>query len=252
MKEQDLFHNSFNSSGKPASLFMLNCMLFTCEEAIPDAGVNRYARKVDGYLTSLLATFSNPSHVEHLTPRLTGYDLDVFRRLKNSDDATVKYTIYKTERDFLLLSIGKFDERGEKALPPDPEFKHGDQGQMGCNKGYYHFTFSYCTGDPVTPGEMAEIYKQLSMGFEKYSTILTYSAGMYFDLAERLADAEVYNLTRATEATRRRLVLERKRNEFLDAYLAWKKVRDQASRDRMRLIAEDLRSLDPGFTFKPI
>jgi hypothetical protein len=122
---------------------------------------------------------------------------------------------------------------------------------MGRNQGFYHFAFSYSTGDRGTPGEIAEACKQLSMGFEKYSTILTYSAGMYYDLGERLAQAEVYKLTRATEATRRRSALERKRNEFLDAYLAWKRQRDEAARDRMRLVAEDLRSLDPSFTFKP-
>jgi len=243
MKEQDF--------DEPASLFMLNCLLFTREETISDPGVDRYARKVDGYLTSLLAAFSNPANVEHLTPHLAEYDLEVFRRLKHSDDATVRYTIYKTHRDFLLLSIGRFDKGGEEALPAGPEFKQGNQGQMGSNKGYYHFAFSYSTGEPGTPGEMAEVFKQLSMGFEKYSTILTYSAGMYYDLGERLAEAEVYDLTRATEANRRRSALERKRNEFLDAYLTWKKQRNEAARDRMRLVAEDLRSLDPGFTFKP-
>jgi hypothetical protein len=34
-------------------------------------------------------------------------------------------------------------------------------------------------------------------------------------------------------------MLETKQNEFLDAYLAWKKQRNEAARDRMQLIAED-------------
>lgn len=214
MKDQDIFNSPLNPNSESAPLFMLNCLLFTREETMQATGTpgplpNRFAGKVDGYLTGLLAAFSDPSNVEHLAPHLAGYDLEVFRRLKHSDDATVRYTVYKTQRDFLLLSIGRFDERGKEALPAGPEFKQGSQGQMGSNKGYYHFAFSYCSGEPGTPGEIAEVYKQLSMGFEKYSTILTYSAGMYYDLGERLAEAEVYNLTRATGARLRRSALER-------------------------------------------
>src|SRR5215471_13090593 len=38
------------------------------------------------------------------------YDADVFRRLQNSTDARLKYAIYKTNADFLLVSIGIFDQ----------------------------------------------------------------------------------------------------------------------------------------------
>jgi hypothetical protein len=46
-------------------------------------------------------------------------------------------------------------------------------------------------------------------------------------------------------------MLETKRNEFLDAYLAWKKQHDEAARERMQAIARDLKSLDPSFHFEP-
>jgi len=217
---------------------------------VPDTGTEPFTRKVDGYLTGLLAAFTKPSNVEHLVPHLADYDIDLFRRLIQSDDATVKYRIYRTQRDFLLLSIGRFDALGENSLPAGPDYRQGNHGQMGRNEGYYHFAFSYRAGEPGTPGELAEVYKQLAMGFQKYSTILTYSAGMYYDLGERLAEAEFYNLTRSTDAACRKSMLETKRNEFLDAYLVWKKQRDEAAGDRMRSIAKDLRSLDPSFNFK--
>ena len=274
MKPKNNSYNSTGSSSGPGSLFMLNCILFTREETTqntsgPDAGsssdtrsssdtgsspdtrADRFTRKVDGYLTGLLAAFSKPANVEHLVPHLADHDIDLFRRFNRSEDATVKYRIYRTHRDFLLLSVGRFDALGQNAPPARREYRHGSQGQMGRNEGYYHFSFSYRAGEPGTPGELAEVYKQLSMGFQKYSTILTYSAGMYYDLDERLGEAEFYNLTRSTDAAWKRSMLESKRNEFLDAYLAWKKQPDETARDRMRAIAEDLRSLDPGFDFNP-
>jgi hypothetical protein len=263
MKPEDNSYNSTGPNSGPDSLFMLNCTLFTREEnakdsprpeagSSPETGADRFTRKVDGYLTGLLAAFTKPTNVEHLVPSLAEYDVDLFRMLMSSDEATVKYKIYRTGRDFLLLSIGRFNHLAGNSLPASPEYRHGNQGQMGRNSGYYHFTFSYRAGDPGTPDEAARVYKQLSMGFQKYSTILTYSAGMYYELGDRLADAEFYNLTRSKSAARKRAMLETKRNEFLDAYLAWKKKHSEAARKRMRSIAEDLRSLDPGFTFKPM
>jgi hypothetical protein len=268
MKPQDESFNPSNIFGEPGSLFVLNCALFTREQtvkpnagtgaessteagAVPESGPDPFTRKVDSYLTGLLAAFSKPANVEHLVPRLTTLDIGLFRRLNRSEDATVKYRIYRTHRDLLSLSVGRFDAPTDNIPPADPEYSHGSQGQMGRDEGYYHFTFSYCAGDPGTPGELAEVYKQLAMGFQKYSTILTYSAGMYYDLGERLADAEFYNLARSTDASLKKSMLETKRNEFLDAYLAWKKQHDQAARERMRAIARDLKSLDPSFNYEP-
>ncbi len=261
MKEKDFLSSSFKPNTESASLFMLNFTLLTREEPgqCGDMSGNEayeprndpFASKVDRYLTGVLAAFSKPSSVEQLLLRLSDHDIEIFRRFVQSGDTTMRYRIYRTERDFLLISIGKFDAPGRDALPVGPEFKHGDQGQMGRNPGYFHFIFSYCALDPVTPGELAEVYKQLGMGFKKYSTILTYSAGMYYDLGERLKEAEFYNLARSSDASRRRAVLETKRNEFLDAYLAWKKQHTEAARKRVRLLAADLRTLDPGFKFKP-
>lgn len=271
MKEKDFLGSPSNPSTDSASLFMLNCTLFTREQATPcgaapgdaipeqaEPGQTDSAQtdtpfdaKIDRYLNGLLAAFSRPPCIEDLVLRLADHDLEMFRRFVRSESASLRYKIYKTERDFLLMSVGRFGPRGREALPAGPEFKHGNQGQMGKNPGYYHFTFSYCAAEPRTSGKLAEIYKQLAMGFQKYSTILTYSAGMYYDLGERLAEAEFYNLSRSTDATRKRLVLEIKRNEFLDAYLAWKREHTEAAKRRMQLVADDLRTLDPGFTFRP-
>jgi hypothetical protein len=261
MNEKNFLGGSSSPNTEPASLFMLSCALLTREESKPGGPApNRpiqgpaetpFSAKVDGCLRNVLAAFTRPSSIEDLVLHLSEHDLELFRRFAQSDNATVRYKIYRTDRDFLLMSVGRFDSRGKDTLPVGPEFRHGNQGQMGRNPGYYHFTFSYTAGEPGTAGEMAGIYKQLAMGFQKYATILTYSAGMYYDLAERLAGAEFYDLVRSTDGARRKMELESKRNEFLDAYLAWKSQHTEAARRRMQLVAKDLRNLDPTFSYRP-
>ena len=91
----------------------------------------------------------------------------------------------------------------------------------------------------------------LSKGFEKYVTILTYLRGEYFDIVKRISDGEIHHLTRSVGATGKRMELRKKQNEFLDAYMDWKNRGTNESKGRVISIAEELRSLDPAFTYKP-
>jgi len=98
---------------------------------------------------------------------------------------------------------------------------------------------------------MTEVLDQLSKGFDKYVTILTYLRGEYFDIVKRLSDGEIYHLLRSVEASGRRLRLERKQDEFLDAYLEWKKRGTERAKKKVVVLAEELRGLDPTFKYKP-
>ena len=50
--------------------------------------------------------------------------MEVFRRLSTSSDARLKYMIYKTNADFLLVSVGIFDQspaQNQKKFPPSED-----------------------------------------------------------------------------------------------------------------------------------
>jgi hypothetical protein len=236
---------------EPTFFFMLNCLLLTRAQNDIEAADNQFEEEVNVYLENLMTAFANPSYIERLRPYLWDHDIEVFRRLEHSNDARLKYTIYKADADFLLFSIGVFDTAGEKSLPPGPEFRHGHQGQMGRGQTYYHFAFSYSKRLPGVRETISEVLDQLSRGFEKYATILNYLRGEYFDIVQRLSESEVYHLLRSVEQTGRRIELERKQNEFLDAYLNWRNVGTEEARTRVVSIAEELHSLDPTFKYKP-
>jgi hypothetical protein len=251
MKDQDIYYDLNGRHKEPTFLFMLNCLLLTRVKNGLESADNRFEQEVNVYLANLLTAFSNLSYVEHLRPYLSDHDIEVFRRLENSCDARLKYTIYKANADFLLFSIGVFDSAGEKSLPLGPEFKHGHQGQMGKGQTYYHFAFSYSKRVPGIRETVTEVLEQLSKGFEKYVTILTYLRGEYFDIVKRLSDGEIYHLMRSVESAGKKMELERKQNEFLDAYMSWKNMGTEEARNRVISVAEELRALDPTFTYKP-
>jgi hypothetical protein len=252
MKDQDFYYDFKDKQKEPTFFFMLNCLLLTRVKNDLESTENQFEQEVNVYLANLLTAFTNPTYIEHLRPYLSDHDIEVFRRLEHSSDARLKYTIYKANADFLLFSIGVFDADGEKSLPLGPEFKHGSQGQMGKGQTYYHFAFSYSKRVPGIRSTVSEVLEQLSKGFDKYVTILTYLRGEYFDIVKRLSEGETYHLKRSVKRAGKGIRLERKRNEFLDAYMDWKNLGTEEARHRVILTAEELRTLDPSFTYKPV
>jgi hypothetical protein len=122
---------------------------------------------------------------------------------------------------------------------------------MGKGQTYYHFAFSYSKRLPGLGETVSEVLEKLSKGFEKYVTILTYLRGEYFDIVKRISDGEIYHLMRSVEATGKRIQLERKQNDFLDAYMEWRIQGTDDAKHRVITIAEELKGIDPTFTYSP-
>ena len=95
---------------QPTYYFMINCLLYSRMETGLVSNQDFYDEDVNVYLAHLLHSFINPEYVEQsqasssrsTTPTCSAAS-------SNSSDARLKYLIYKTNADFLLVSIGIFD-----------------------------------------------------------------------------------------------------------------------------------------------
>src|SRR6185436_10764355 len=96
----------------------------------------------------------------------------------------LKYLIYKTNADFLLVSIGIFDnptgQAAQRRLQPSEE------AYIGRGKTYYHFAYSYSQQMHRKNQGVSEVLEKLSVGFDKYIRILSHMRGEYLDLVKRL------------------------------------------------------------------
>ena len=93
---------------EPTFFFMMNCLLYSRLESGNPSNQNYYDEDVNVYLANLLMSFMNPEHHERTKKYLSRYDTDLFDKIQRSQDVRLKYTIYKTNADFLLISIGIF------------------------------------------------------------------------------------------------------------------------------------------------
>ena len=240
--------NSPDPTPERTSYFIMNCLLYsrlevgeTCEDSFED--------DVNVYLAGLLRSFMDPVYIEQARPLLSDYDYEVFDRLKESQDARLKYTVYKTNADFLLVSLGIFSSENGVVSDTEPRFEHGREGRIGRGKSYYEFAFSFGQQLPANSPAVNEVLRRLGVGFEKYLRILSHLRGEYFNLLNTLSEGEIFHLSRSVDEIRQREVIRRKQDEFLDAYVEWQSTRQAEKKERMRQLADELRQLDPNFKF---
>ena len=95
-----------NRVPQPTYYFMMNCLLYSRMETGLVSNKDSYDEDVNVYLAHLLTSFVKPDYIHHAKKYLSKYDTEVFQRIANTTDARLKYTIYKTNADFLLVSVG--------------------------------------------------------------------------------------------------------------------------------------------------
>lgn len=236
-------------SVQPTYYFMINCLLYSRMETGLVSNQDFYDEDVNVYLAHLLHSFINPEYVEQSKKFLSKYDTDVFRRLANSSDARLKYLIYKTNADFLLVSIGIFDNPMAEAAHRS-RLQPSEEAYVGRGKTYYHFAYSYAQQIHRKNQGVAEVLEKLSVGFEKYLRILSHMRGEYLDLVKRLSQGEVYHLERSVDEASQQELLRVKQDEMLELYSAWKKEPTAETEENLERVVGEIRQLNPSFKFE--
>jgi len=203
---------------------------------------------VNVYLAHLLHSFINPEYVEQSRRFLSKYDTDVFRRLSSSTDARLKSQTYKTNADFLLVSIGIFDSP-QLAGATRPRVQPSEEAYIGRGKTYYHFAYTYAQQMHRRNAGVSDVLEKLSTGFEKYLRILSHMRGEYLDLMKRFSQGEVYHLERSVDEHSQKERLRVKQDELLELYSAWKSAPSAQAEEELERVVGEIRQLNPTFKF---
>jgi hypothetical protein len=235
---------------QPTYYFMINCLLYSRMETGLVSNQDYYDEDVNVYLAHLLHSFINPDYVEQSKRYLSKYDADVFKRLGQSTDARLKYAIYKTNADFLLVSIGIFDNPlAPTAAATRSKPAPSEEAYIGRGKTYYHFAYTYSQQVHRKNQGVSEVLEKLSVGFEKYIKILSHMRGEYLDLAQRFSDGEVYHLERSVNESARQDRIKAKQDQLLELYSAWQKAPTRELEDDVKRLVGEIQELAPAFRF---
>ena len=235
---------------EPTFFFMMNCLLYSRLESGNPSNQDYYDEDVNIYLANLLTSFMNPEHHERTRKYLSRYDSDLFDKIQRSSDVRLKYTIYKTNADFLLISIGIFKNAdGSRPGSKDAFLKDNEEVYVGRAKAYYQFAYSYSQHMFRKATAISEVLEKLSRGFEQYVQILSHMRGEYFNILERLSSGDVYHLERSIDRFESGRELRTLQDQFLDLYSEYLKSKDPETKNRLRDLARQIQKLDETFRF---
>jgi len=243
---------------RPTYLFMMKCLLYSRMETGLVSNKDYYDEDVNVYIAHLLNSFIHPNYIERARPYLSKYDTEVFQRLASCRDARLKYTLYKTNADFLLVSLGIFDnpemsfENGPAVRAGSEEkraLKPREEAYVGRGRTYYRFAYSYSQQIHGRNTGITEVLEKLSAGFDRYLRILSHMRGEYLNLLRNLSRGEVYHLERVVNEGQRQQNLRQKQDEILDLYLEWKQTKDSSIKGQIESLQEEIRQILPDFKF---
>ncbi len=234
---------------EPTFFFMLNCLLYSRLEKGYPSNQEFYDEDVNVYLANLLCSFMKPEYHRRARAYLSPYDTSLFEKIENSTDTRLKYTIYKTNADFLLISIGIFDNAASRRPDAAQLFRSTEEASMGRGKAYYHFAYTYSQSAFKKSAGITDILEKLSLGFERYAEILSHMRGEYFNILDRLSDGEIYHLERSVDRGKATRQLAELQDRFLDAYSEYLRTKDPDLRRQVEDLVRKIRLLDGSFDF---
>lgn len=235
---------------EPNFFFMMNCLVYSRLESGLPSNQEYYDEDVNVYLAHLLTSFMNPTYHETARKYLSRYDADLFDKIKDSDDVRLKYTIYKTNADFLLISIGIFQNPiAGRPGSKDALFRDNEEVFMGRAKAYYQFAYSYSQSMFRKATGVTEVLEKLSHGFEQYVQILSHMRGEYFNILDGLTKGDVYHLERSVDRFDQDKELKALQDQFLDLYSQYMRTKDTTLKDELFRLARSIQRIDETFRF---
>ncbi|MBI4356035.1 MAG: hypothetical protein HY597_06285 [Candidatus Omnitrophica bacterium] len=221
-----------------ATGYLTQCLLESrLQMGLPSAG-EACDEDVTVYLAHLLASITDPQFLSLCEQYVSPRDQDVFHAAEQAkDDLYLKYLLYRTNADHLLVSLGLFHNLGNAS----PHWFVRDRGcHTGHGKTYYQFAATYHRQLSHKLSATSAVLGKLSSRFEIYSDLLTHTRETYFQFRERTTTADVDRLLGDVD-------LQQLQDELLDCYSAWLKSPTPDLKERLGALVQALSRRDPEF-----
>ena len=235
---------------RPTAYVAINCLLLTKATGTPRNGDPLPQEDVDAYLAALKdqieAQVPLPPERSRLLSR---YDVAAWRRLASAQRGALRYKIYRTPEDLLLVSVGNFEHTGPYVPNRREGVITGEEADVGRSPNWYHFSYTYGELLENPTAAMGGLLEKLTMAVERYHKMLSHMRGEYWSFAKRFKRAQVLRLERSVDEEAREETLRVMQDQLLDAYSEWKRTGERKHLDQIRGLTHEIRLLSPDFQF---
>ncbi len=230
--------------------YMMNNLLYSRMDVSFPSNDEFFDEDVNIYLANLLTSLMDPNYHELIKKYLSPYDTALFENVRSSGDPRTKFMIYKTNADYILISLGIFRNANRSRPNSIPHLGLPEEAYAGRAKSYYNLAQSYAIDTFRRNSAIGDIMGKLSRGFEKYVTVLSQLRGKYFNIRKQMTAGEIYHLLCEVDEIGTREHLGKLYDEFLDAYTAYNKSGSAKCKRTLAGIASRIGELDPRFSFQ--
>jgi hypothetical protein len=232
--------------------FLTLSLLGAREAAQLPSNHDGFDEDVNVYLVGLLARFLESTYHEQASRYVHSTDLDLADAVRDGADERLRFRIYKTNADHLLLAIGLFHQvdgsgrpgRAHEFLQRQPiEF-------IGRGSSYYHMASSSLRRLRRRPTAQELALSKLGDGFESYVAVLRRLRSNYFHLVGRLGEGSLFHLARSRPEALSSAECGALYDRFLDALSAWRDAPDDEHYAQLEECVRCVREAVPEFTFE--
>ena len=247
MKENSLFFDITKKEQDSAVRYLLGAIL-KCrkKEGLP-SNRTTFDEDVNIYLAHLLFAVSLPQYHEMADPYLSMDTSDVMRWIRETEDRTLRYFIYKVNADHILVHSAIFDDLGQR--PAKVVFRRSKRHFQELARLYYDQAANYHKRIYRKKTAVGDVLGKLSQHFDSYQIILSRVRKDYFHFVESFRD-EVFQYF-AKEVSQYEGEWKKKQllDRFLELYGKWLETKNAELEGDITRIARELEALDPEFHF---
>ena len=199
---------------------------------------------VNIYLAFLLLEASYPAYGERAKQLTSPRNTDIFKMIEGSQDNYFKYLVYKTNADYLLLSLSIFQhaEGGGRT----EFFDKSHASYEGYGKTYYQFASEYDRLLHRKVTALGIILHKLSESFMQYEQILVNVREAYLKFLQG-REEQFSQFLKELDALRELFHLREKQDLFLDTYSEYLKTKDPGLKEKLFALGKEIERLDPSF-----
>ncbi|MBN1576761.1 MAG: hypothetical protein JW913_09430 [Chitinispirillaceae bacterium] len=239
----DMKEHAVGKSG----FFFLEHLLKARADLHLESGGHECDQELNVYIAGLLNSLVRSDSLLRQKPYISPFDTDVRQWLANHPGLRSAYNVYRENADFGLMLFGIFSGyEHEGSYHHIVIAEHDEQGRIAL---YYELAASALAHLQGNNTSLIDVFETLSKHLDEILRILQHTAHSYFDLMERMSEGSLFHLERELDEMNERKWYDEKLDEFLKCYAAYKEQPSDAGKERLLMLAEELKRLNADFKF---
>ena len=250
MKDENcLFFDISKQERESAIRYLLGAILNCRRELNIPSNQQVFDEDVNVYLAHLLFAVSLPEYRDMAEPYLSMETNNIIQRIRDTEDRTVRYFIFKVNADHILLHTAIFDDLTGKKGSKQKFFKRSSSHYRELAQLYYDQAALYHTRIYRKKTGVGEVLEKISKHFDLYQGLLKMVRREYFNFMNSFRDQAFTQFMTEIRRFETESTKQQKVDLLLDLYNEYLKTKNPELKMRIGEISAQISEVEPGFRF---